>query len=468
MCKCSKENCDLEVFENADKCILHCEKDNWYEVDNNGNKNWDKSKRNINLFWKKIQNDLDEKYEMSFYEPEVSKEIYIYNNVIFPKFQEDVPYNKYEDNADKLGTNFYSYFWFTDNESGYREELNTIISELNVSFKNCKFLDNVELSRYNFTKVLEIKNCTFEKNLILKNVIFKKGSKIRIKNCSVIEYVNFENTTFEDLADFNNTSFNKINFYKTTFKDIAVFTETIFNKKVDFKHTTFEKLSIFRNSEFKDSINLKDAIFKEKANFLEIKTEVANRETARIIKDSFEQQNNIIEANKFYALEMKEREKELENDLKEGKNIFEWLVFKIHGLSSNHSQNWLLALFWIVIFTLNYSFLNSISGNNENHLIFFSLISILVLYVIADFLNDYIDDKFIHFIIMIIFSFIYYLAYAFTSKDFYLKTFSNNLNPFSIMTELSKLDFSTMIYKITIAYLIYQLIISIRQNTRRK
>ena len=40
------------------------------------------------------------------------------------------------------------------------------------------------------------------------------------------------------------------------------------------------------------------------------------------------------------------------------------------------------------------------------------------------------------------FSSIYYLAYTFISKDFYLKTFSNNLNLFSIMTELSKLDFT--------------------------
>lgn len=161
---------------------------------------------------------------------------------------------------------------------------------------------------------------------------------------------------------------------------------------------------------------------------------------------------------------MKEREKELSPK----KDFFEWLVFKIHGLSSNHSQNWLLALFWIVIFTMNYSFLNCISQNNENNLMFFSLISVIVLYVIADSLNDYIDDKLVHFSMMITFSSIYYLLYGFISKDFYLKTFSNNLNPFSIMTELSKLDFSTLIYKITIAYLIYQLIVSIRQNTRRK
>lgn len=107
MCKCSQENCDLEVFENSNKCILHCEKDDWYE---DINKNWDKSKRNTNLFWKKIQEDLDKKYEESFYEPEVINEIYIYDNLIFPKFQEDIPYNKYEDNQVELGTNFYSYF----------------------------------------------------------------------------------------------------------------------------------------------------------------------------------------------------------------------------------------------------------------------------------------------------------------------------------------------------------------------
>ena len=33
---------------------------------------------------------------------------------------------------------------------------------------------------------------------------------------------------------------------------------------------------------------------------------------------------------------MKEREKELDSK----KDFFEWLVFKFHGLSSNHSQDW--------------------------------------------------------------------------------------------------------------------------------
>ncbi len=281
----------------------------------------------------------------------------------------------------------------------------------------------------------------------------------------MIENVNFENATFEDLADFNKTCFNEINFYKTTFKDISVFTETIFNKEVDFKHTTFEKLSIFRNSKFIDSINLKDAIFKEKANFLEIKTDVSNRETARIIKDSFEQQNNIIEANKFYALEMKEREKELEEDLKNGKNFFEWLVFKIHGISSNHSQDWLLALFWIL--NITFSLLTtqeSIKIFGNSLVAYIPIITMIVLGVIT----SKIHDKKSLTIFLFLITFLNFGVFKIISKEHSLDCISQKINPFSIMTELSNIDFVTFVYKIIIAYLIYQLIISIRQNTRRK
>lgn len=262
MIKCSCNECDLEVFENSDKCILHCEKDDWYEVDNNGNKNWDKSQGNINLFWRK------------FYEEYNSRQILFgIKNVVFPKFESQGGLAK--------GSPRKIIFEYINNSLTFEncifEDKISLYKYIHkLEFKECKFLANLELLRNDIEKGLTFVNCTFNKDLILKNVTFKIGSKVRIKNCSMIENVNFENTTFEDLADFNNTSFNKINVYKTTFKDIAVFTETTFNKKVDFKHTTFEKLSIFRNSEFIYSINLKDAIFKEKANFLEIITPPPN------------------------------------------------------------------------------------------------------------------------------------------------------------------------------------------------
>ncbi|CAM3400093.1 pentapeptide repeat-containing protein [Arcobacter aquimarinus] len=430
----------------SDKCILHCEKDDWYEIDDNGNKNWDKSEGNINLFWK------------IFYEKYDSIQIlFVIKNVVFPKFESQ---GLAKQSPRKIVFEYINNSLKFENCT-FEDEISLYKYIHKLEFKECKFLANFELSKNDIEKGLTFINCTFNKNLILKNVTFKIGSKVRIKNCSMIENVNFENTTFEDLADFNKTCFNEINFYKTTFEDISVFTETIFNKKVDFKHTTFEKLSIFRNSEFIDSINLKDAIFKEKANFLEIKTDVSNRETARIIKDSFEQQNNIIEANKFYALEMKSREKEL--DFKE--NFFEWLVFKIHGLASNHSQDWILALFWIISFTFSFLTMDFVNTHYLTHIVDYILIDLLIFigFVYGSYLTIEYEkiNKFCYIGI-------YYIFYAFFSGDWLLKCFSNKLNPFSIMTGNEELTFSGLIYKIIIAYLIYQLIISIRQNTRRK
>ncbi|WP_419673021.1 pentapeptide repeat-containing protein [Aliarcobacter butzleri] len=123
----------------------------------------------------------------------------------------------------------------------------------------------------------------------------------------------------KNLADFYNSTFaESINFEKTTFRDISVFTNVTFKNDVNFKYTTFEKIGQFKETIFEKTLNLEDSIIKEKINFLKIKTKnnkelnscnMVNRETARIIKDSFEKQNNIIEANKYYALEMKKEKK---------------------------------------------------------------------------------------------------------------------------------------------------------------
>jgi uncharacterized protein YjbI with pentapeptide repeats len=483
MCKCNQRNCDLDVFENSDKCILHCEKDDWYEVDDNGNKNWDNKK--IKFFWNQIKRGLDSKLQELDDSPIIIIETCIYDSVIFPEFGEDIIYNEY-DNLSEFGTNFYSY-----RSSHNGEELNQIISELNVSFKNCKFLDNAVLSRYNFTKDLDFERCEFKKDLTLKKMIiegnielcdvkingkldlsetiFKDFSKVRIKDCEV-KNADFYNTKFSNLADFFQTKFNEVNFKRTTFKDISVFTKVTFKDDIDFEYTTFEKLAQFKETIFEKKLNLEDTIIKDKINFLKTKTlnnenlkpeNIANRETARIIKDSFEQQNNIIEANKFYALEMKEREKEL-SFLKEP---FEWLVFKIHGISSNHSQDWILALFWILNITFSLFITEkSIEIFSFNLIAFIPLISMIILGItVAIF-----DNHTIRTIFLFILSFMNFGIFKIISEKHSLDCVSDKINPFSIMTELSKLDFSTMIYKITIAYLIYQLIISIRQNTRRK
>ena len=112
---------------------------------------------------------------------------------------------------------------------------------------------------------------------------------------------------------------------------MARFKKTHFKiSNISFKHTYFFEQAIFNDMIIANeiSINLIDTIFYEIPNFLHMKNDkkekykinVNNRETARIIKDSFEKQNNIIESNRFYALEMEQMEKELDKN-KKGKSF---------------------------------------------------------------------------------------------------------------------------------------------------
>ena len=161
---------------------------------------------------------------------------------------------------------------------------------------------------------------------------------------------------------------------------------------------------------------------------------------------------------------MKEREKELEADLKKGKNFFEWLVFKIHGISSNHSQDWLLALFWIINFTFALGTIKcSINLFGLNFISFIPFIFIIIISLRLSTLENIFKNGF-----LVFFSLISYGLYSLITSDFQLHKVVNHINPFSVMNSWDNLTFGEFIYKIIIAYLIYQLIISIRQNTRRK
>lgn len=350
------------------------------------------------------------------------------------------------------------------------------------------------------------KNDKFELDLLNFNESTFKG-KVKIQFYDSIKDANFYNTKFEDLADFYRTKFYKVNFERTDFKNIAVFSEVEFHCDVDFKYTKFLGTSIFRDTVIEGKLNLRDTIFKEDANFLDITSksrkvydeekkdyihigelediEVSNRETARIIKNFFDSSNNIIEANRFYKLEMKKREEELEKSFSKGKNIFEYLIFKVHGLSSNHSQNPLLAFFWIYLFSMFYSFFefnNKKQGNSDkfqfsyfetifekissNQDLFAFLIiigTIFIICVISALITKFKEVGL--YSIFLIFITILYIVYT---KDYCLSIVSNSFNPFSIMTGIDSLNIITLIYKIVIAYLIYQLIVSVRQNTRRK
>lgn len=316
------------------------------------------------------------------------------------------------------------------------QEIAKVNSINKLIFIDC-ILNTVQIDRTSSVVNLTLQKSNIKDRLIIeqqniKSLYFTDSifySKVEIKKCTITD-CNFESTRFKDFCDFEESIFNTIEFKNTIFEKLLAFQKTKFTENVDFYYVTFKTHSIFKNTIFQKTVNFENTLFEVDGSFYGISSKedkiediiVSNRETARIIKNSFEQQNNIIEANRFYALEMKKREKELEIL----KNPLEWIVFKLHGISSNHSQSWLFPLFWIMIVSYLYILFSTK----------FNLIE----------------------------SFLYNLM---IKKDL-LNEISDLINPFSIMTSKDPITFGLLIFKIIIAYLIYQFIVSVRQNTRRK
>jgi hypothetical protein len=200
-----------------------------------------------------------------------------------------------------------------------------IIKKLNrgtISFFDCKFFNKIEISFDNYknkdssyVETLHFKNCIFKEDVLLENKSI--NFEFIFNNCVFLNNMNLKGTVFENYCDFSRSKFlGKIDLEfttfdeKTSFKDIVInrnnqfdLRETYINNKLEFLGICSKEINGIKTegNDFSQIIEEINGIKQEESLI------VANRETARIIKDSFEHQNNIIEANKFYALEMKER-----------------------------------------------------------------------------------------------------------------------------------------------------------------
>lgn len=389
------------------------------------------------------------------------------------------------------------------NNSNMKDDYKEIDSLI---LKNCSFLKNFIIDSSERKKEKNSKRFKINK-VDLSHTTFEENIKVKIQFCDIDEAI-FYNTKFKDLADFYRTSFNKVNFERTDFEKISVFSESEFNSDLDFKYTKFLGKSIFRDTVIKGKLDLRNTIFDDDANFLDITSKsrkkydeeledyiflgepteinVANRETARIIKNFYDSSNNIIEANRFYKLEMKKRLEEFNSLERSDYRMLEKSIFNIHKWSSNHSQNWFLAFFWIMIFTFSYSYYCFYSANSHylcdfimlknNHDIMITALNnkyvilyLIICFSIAILILLYLKFKNRNYLYQLLIGilFLFYFMYVYLTNDSELKVFAQILNPFSI---LKKEDITSwgLIYKIVIGYLVYQLIISVRQNTRRK
>ncbi|EOU3146126.1 hypothetical protein AB8884_06415 [Yersinia enterocolitica] len=346
---------------------------------------------------------------------------------------------------------------FIEDVSSYLDDKQN--ASLDVSlFNDCSFkkelsLGNIILNKPIFNNTegviteidkFQIDNCRVEEKFVLNclraNYILIKNSefkgKVELKE-GVINDVELINTNFKGLFDSFSTKYGGFYCFKSIFSDFVGFEMCEFaalpdsnelNKISTFKFVTFISFTNFRNSKFYHGLDLEDTNLKEAPNFLNIKLQSnnTNRETLRIIKNSFDKIGNNIEANRFFVLEMGKYKQELP------KKIFnqERLIFWFNEKTSNFGQSYFLSIFWIIIFSVFYYLLTL--GHDSN-----------LLYTLIPSANEKIK------LISNIFNGI-----------------ASSIIPFkSLLRE--GMEFISLLFYIIFASLIWQTIVAVKRHTRR-
>jgi len=166
----------------------------------------------------------------------------------------------------------------------------------------------------NLTILSSVFESSLKLNLMHINKIFIEDtefeSKFEIKS-SVIKILDFRNSNVGKVFDSFESKFEKSYFYKSTFNGFAGFEEVTFGVvgkdteeyQAKFIYTTFMSFSNFRRTKFLSGLDFENSNLKEQPNFLKTKINPinTNRETFRIIKNSFDDVGNRLEANRFFC-----------------------------------------------------------------------------------------------------------------------------------------------------------------------
>ncbi len=357
----------------------------------------------------------------------------------------------------------------------------------------------------------------FRKRAYIDNVVFKniKGDTF------------FNGTTFQDIVSFNGSKFhNETYFSGTIFQDRALFNSLQISDNLYFNFIKLQKESLiefgnFRLGELKlnsiqnfssyvkltnvkivDKFEIKDTnLGKSELNKFDLSEceeiliqdssfygtifnnvtwgKIAeerfkgSRDVFRQLKHVLEQQGNIIDANRFYSLEMKEYKKELDNKSWLSEYGQDKIVFLLHENISNYSQTWVLPLIWFFVVGISFTLLKIIHTTEfEPFRRWEILLPILLVfaYIIGRCSSQRIQ-RFKDIKLQFYFpSIVLILFFAFFVNN-PLNEFANVINPFRSLTNdenYKGLEFLWFLHKSIMAFIIYQFIVTLRRQTRRK
>lgn len=324
-------------------------------------------------------------------------------------------------------------------------------------FNNCFFKNKLEFSRVEFKaplfnntnafnteiKQFQLTDCIFQEKYILNDCKIDEffaekcifNSKFEFKSNYLQDFI-INDSNFYKLVDTFETKYEKFSIRKSIFSDFVGFEKCQFgltqeesNPNIStFAYATFLSFVNFRNTAFHSGLDIKNINLKEPPNFLNLKlnSKNTNRETFRIIKNSFDKIGNNIEANKFFVLEMKKYKEELNNTNEYQEKLILFLSEKI----SDYGQSYLKPILWIVISSIIYTLLVNGYDHNTLYKIFPSINSVIAL--IANLLNSV----------------------------------ASNILPFSKILK-KNMEFISLVFYIIFTVLIWQTVVALKRHTRK-
>jgi len=445
---CDRQSDFFEGVDYGDRCIFHCDKSDEAKWGN-------PESEDVGIFWRAIREQIATEIAQNAGE-------HNFENYYFPVF-------------DNFGDNLSGRFVFTKN----------------VSFGCAKFLKRAVFQGIDFTKDVTFGGAFFYCGASFESVNFDHLILTPVTNMDTKNFsFSFANITISKAFDFHIASISglKIRSLKLIDKAFLVIEilecdefylsnlygeDTSINiKNLGIKGVVKITDTMFGKTEFNNfNLNSCKKIILTNVSFIgshltnikwgEINEErfQIDRQMARQLKSINDAQGETVIANDFYALEMRLRSKEL--NWRE--HFGEKLVQNIHGLVSNHSNDWVLPSIWF--FVIGLLFVVLAKGVIPVLLVAF----VFGLIGTSVFLADKIPTKYYK---GLAFGFFAVSALLYSESFVGAEYLAAFVNPLNIKDSKDLLGDTNLVLiyacRIIEVFIGYQIITAIRKNTRRK
>ncbi|MDO9267318.1 MAG: pentapeptide repeat-containing protein [Sulfurimonas sp.] len=332
------------------------------------------------------------------------------------------------------------------------------------NFSHIEFLDFTTFNSCIFYERADFGFVKFKKECVFFKAIFKKGAY-------------FDGVKFNDDSNFGLVEFHNLITFQNTLFDKLFDLQNIKITKLDLTNARFDANNLLGISAYDNSSEHGKILTKE--NF-------SNKETARLIKAHLEMQNNITESNKYFTLEQELYLNELKDPNFTEPNRHQTIItLTLNKYISNFGTDWLRSLLALIImgylFIIGYMGFDSLGWLFDDkdkmithfitsHYIPYSLSMIGVFGSFYLYTLTYQDRDWLWIAGMyLIWSVIIVSTHSLHPWDFssYVVQITNPIAAFKDVELYKGIEFYATIVRITIAVMIYQLIVAFRNNTRR-